>query len=62
MINAPETITLRLLKPEETTAPGDRMLCGDHLYPVSLHDVPVSEYAVAVYREVPQSNEQEHAA
>lgn len=62
MINAPETITLRLLKPDETTEPGDRMLYGDHLYPVSLHDVAAGEYAVPIYRKVESAPEQERAA
>ncbi len=51
MITAPETITLRLLKPDETTAPGDRILCDGHFYPVSLHGEKASEFDVAIYRE-----------
>lgn len=51
MINAPDTITLRRLNAEEVTAPGDRILCDGHFYPLSLHGEKAREFDLAIYRE-----------
>lgn len=59
MSNAPDTITLRRLHADEATAPGDRILCDGHFYPLSLHGEKASEFDVAIYRE---TDEQETAA
>jgi len=59
MTDAPEIITLRRLHADEATAPGDRILCDGHFYPLSLHGEKAREFDVAIYRE---TDSQETAA
>ncbi|MCH2039927.1 MAG: hypothetical protein MK185_04795 [Saccharospirillaceae bacterium] len=50
-IEAPSKIILRKLAPNDTVEPGDVMPEGNHFFPVSICDVPASEYSNPVYRQ-----------
>ncbi|GEM_PF-3155657 len=58
--NAPELIQLKLLKPDDITAPGDVILFEGFYHPCSIVNVAAGEYDAPVYR--PSVVEQETAA
>lgn len=51
---APETITLVKLKPEDLTDEQSRILSNGHIFPLAIHSTPAGEYDVPVYRMIEQ--------